>query len=292
MVLISDTKPRIGFIGQGYIGKNYADDFERRGYDIVRYALEDPYRANKEKIASCDIVFIAVPTPTTPEDFDDSIVRGALELVGEGKIAVIKSTLKPGTTMSLQKEFLSRIVLHSPEFLSRATAAYDASHPSQNIIGIPIDDLRYRASAESVSHVLPSAPALVVSSNTSEFFKYVHNTSLFVKSVFMNLLYDTAQTLGVKWEDITDAIQKDPMLAVRHPDVSHWHITPLHVGGRGIGGPCHIKDFETFARLYHDQVGDVKGEKIIDALKHKNIALLKESGKDLDLLRGVYGDSI
>ena len=40
----------VGFIGQGYIGKNYADDFERRGYEVVRYSLEEPHLNNKEKI--------------------------------------------------------------------------------------------------------------------------------------------------------------------------------------------------------------------------------------------------
>ncbi len=29
---------KIGFIGQGWIGKNYADDFEHRGYRVVRYS--------------------------------------------------------------------------------------------------------------------------------------------------------------------------------------------------------------------------------------------------------------
>ena len=46
------NKPRIGFIGQGWIGKNYADDFEKRGFTTVRYALEAPYVQNKEKIES------------------------------------------------------------------------------------------------------------------------------------------------------------------------------------------------------------------------------------------------
>ena len=27
---------KIGFIGQGWIGQNYADDFERRGFEVVR----------------------------------------------------------------------------------------------------------------------------------------------------------------------------------------------------------------------------------------------------------------
>jgi hypothetical protein len=50
-------KPQIGFIGQGWVGKNYSDDFEKRGYEVIRYSLEVPYVYNKEKIAECDIVF-------------------------------------------------------------------------------------------------------------------------------------------------------------------------------------------------------------------------------------------
>ncbi len=95
---------QIGFIGQGYVGKNTANDFESRGQDVVRYSLESEYVGNRGGIATCDIVFIAVPTPTTPTGFDFSIVREALGLVGEGKIAVIKSTLLPGTTDTLQSE--------------------------------------------------------------------------------------------------------------------------------------------------------------------------------------------
>jgi 3-hydroxyisobutyrate dehydrogenase-like beta-hydroxyacid dehydrogenase len=40
---------KIGFIGQGFIGRNYADNFEKRGFDIVRYAKEKPYDGNLEQ---------------------------------------------------------------------------------------------------------------------------------------------------------------------------------------------------------------------------------------------------
>jgi hypothetical protein len=105
------SKPRIGFIGQGWIGKNYADDFEQRGYEVVRFGLEPAYATNKERIAQCDIVLVAVPTPTTVDGFDDSIVRGVIGLVGKGKIAVIKSTMQPGTTESIQEQYPDRFVL-------------------------------------------------------------------------------------------------------------------------------------------------------------------------------------
>jgi predicted dinucleotide-binding enzyme len=72
---------KIGFIGQGWIGKNYADNFVDRGYSVVRYALEQPYSDNKDSIKECPIVFIAVPTPTTKQGFDDSYVRDALTVL-------------------------------------------------------------------------------------------------------------------------------------------------------------------------------------------------------------------
>ncbi|HWP61422.1 MAG TPA: hypothetical protein VN495_02370, partial [Candidatus Paceibacterota bacterium] len=204
---MAKKKPLIGFVGQGWIGKNYADDFERRGYKTVRYALEAPYRNNKQKVAEADIVFIAVPTPTTPKGFQDAIVRDAVANVGKGKIAVIKSTLVPGTTRSIQKQYPDILVMHCPEFLSRSTAKSDAAHPLQNIIGIPVDSKKYRDAAKLVLSVLPKAPQMIVSSETAELYKYVHNTTLFARSIYMNLLFEAAEKLGVNWDDIKQAIQ-------------------------------------------------------------------------------------
>src|SRR3989338_8022638 len=129
---------KIGFIGQGWVGKHYADDFENRGYSVLRYALEEPYVKNEAGIKDCDIVFIAVPTPTTKDGFDDSAVRSAVKLVGKGNTAVIKSTIALGTTESIQKDNPDVFVLHSPEFLPERTATFDAAHPNRNLIGIPI----------------------------------------------------------------------------------------------------------------------------------------------------------
>ncbi|MBU6323321.1 MAG: UDP-glucose/GDP-mannose dehydrogenase family protein [Patescibacteria group bacterium] len=275
---------KIGFIGQGWIGKNYADDFEARGHDVVRYALEAPYAANKDKIAACDIVFIAVPTPTTPEGFDDSIVRAVLPLVGKGRIAVVKSTVLPGTTKSLQEQFPDIFVLHNPEFLREVTAAYDAAHPDRNIVGIPVMNDEYRKKAEAVLAVLPDAPfEKIMSAHDAAFVKYAGNCFLLTKVMFMNLLYDLVEKNGGDWGDIRDAFTHDPRIGGSHTEV-------VHKSGRGAGGHCFIKDFEAFRDMYHTEVGDAYGDAILAAMKDKNIELLAKSGKDLDLLEGVYGD--
>jgi nucleotide sugar dehydrogenase len=275
---------RIGFIGQGWIGKHYADDFEKRGYEVVRFALEEPYIRNREKIGECDIVFIAVPTPTTKEGFDDSIVRGVLPLVGKGKIAVIKSTILPGTTESLQKENPDMFVLHSPEFLVESTAAYDAGHPNRNIVGIPIENDTYRVKAQTVLDVLPDAPYVrTMSSRDAEFVKYAGNCFLFTKVMYMNLLYDLVVAKGGDWKSVRDALIHDPRIGVSHTE-------PVHKTGRGAGGHCFIKDFEAFREMYDKEVQDTYGSSLLEAMAHKNIELLVNSNKDLDLLEGVYGD--
>ena len=277
---------KIGFIGQGWVGKHYANDFERRGYRVVRYGLEKRYAKNREVIKNCDIVFIAVPTPTTPKGFDDSAVRAVLPLVGNGKIAVIKSTLLPGTTERLQKAFPHCFVLHSPEFLAEATAAFDAAHPNRNLIGIPKMSARYRAKARRVLAVLPNAPyQKVMRARDAEFVKYAGNCFLFTKVVFMNLLYDLIVTRGADWRSVRDAFINDPRIGASHTN-------PLHKTGRGAGGHCFIKDFEVFHRLYKGLGRDRLGVTVLEALKEKNLALLIASGKDLELLRSVYGPSI
>jgi nucleotide sugar dehydrogenase len=277
----------IGFIGQGYIGKNYADDFERRGFTVVRYALEEPYRNNKEKIKDCDIVFIAVPTPTTPEGFDSSIIEKALQLVGSGKIAVIKSTVLPGTTSSLQQTYPGITVLVSPEFLSEATAAQDAAHPSQNIIGMSVKDTQHEQAADTVHKVLPRAPhTLTTTSEEAELFKYAHNLNGYFQVMLSNVLYDAADALGASWRKIQEAIEGDPL-------ISNRYAKPMHKTGRGAGGHCFIKDFAAFEKFYASLVpADTAGIAMLKSLEQKNIELLTNSNKDLDLLEGVYGKKI
>lgn len=277
------NKPLIGFVGQGYVGKNYADDFESRGYSVVRYSLEEPYIANKDLIKDCDIVFVAVPTPSTPKGFDASIVDGALSLIGKGKIAVIKSTIVPGMTRTLQKKNTGIILMFCPEFLSVATAAYDVANPFLNVVGIPSNSAKHKTAAETVLGILKKAPEnLICTSEEAELIKYAHNISGYMQILTFNLVYDLAEHFKADWGPIQRAIESDPLICNRYAN-------PVHKGGRGAGGFCFIKDMAAFARHYEETVGESAGSALLDAAQLKNISLLAASRKDLDLLEGVYG---
>lgn len=282
---------KLGFIGQGWIGKNYADYFEGRGFKVVRYSNELSFSQNKELIKSCDIVFISVPTPTTPQGFDSSVVEEVLSLVGNGNIAVIKSTVIPGTTEKLQKEFPGIFVLHNPEFLSEKTAKHDVENPDCNVIGIPVPDEIYKGKAKSVIDILPKVPSIICSSREAEFIKYTHNVHGFIQIVYSNLLFDLADKLELSWDVVKEFIGYDKHMTNRYAN-------PVHASGhtdkkgRGAGGHCFIKDFAAFRELHQKIVNDEKWTAILKSLEDKNIDLLKSSDKDINILKETYGDDI
>jgi UDPglucose 6-dehydrogenase len=284
---------KIGFIGQGWIGRNYANDFEGRGYPVVRYSLEKEYAHNKDLIQHCDIVFIAVPTPTTKDGFDSSIVEKALALLGKGKSAVIKSTILPGTTKKMQEKFPHLYVFHSPEFLREMHAAHDASFPKRNIIGTPSESDEHRERAKLVLSVLPNAPfSKVMSSTEAELVKYIGNCFLYEKVVFFNQMYDLVLSFGLDYNQVREAIIHDDRIGESHTIVAHASGHNQHVLGRGAGGHCFIKDYEALIEIYEKQLPeDAHGHASLHATKKKNYDLLINSGKDLDLLSGVIGDS-
>lgn len=278
-------KVKIGFIGNGYVGKNIANDFEKRGYSVVRYALEAPFNKNKEAVQECDIVFVAVPTPTTPKGFDLSIIEEVLAgLPKKKKIVVIKSTILPGTTKKLQKRFRSLTLLFCPEFLGESTAAYDAAHPIMNIIGISLDTPAHRRAAKKIMSILPYAPFTQICTSTeAEIKKYAHNTSGYVQIVIFNLFYDMARALKTDWEPIQKALVANPYIASRYS-------YPVHKGGRGAGGHCFVKDFAALKDFFRTTLPrDHYALEMLESIEKKNLELLATTRKDMDIVRGVYG---
>jgi UDPglucose 6-dehydrogenase len=276
----------IGFIGQGFIGKNYANDFENRGYEVIRYAKEEPYIANSQKIKKCDIVFIAVPTPTTPDGFNYDILSEVIYLCGANKSVVIKSTILPGTCAALQKKYPDRYIFHSPEFLTEKTAAYDAAHPTRNIIGYAVDNEEYHKRAEEILAILPGSPLnMICSDKEAETIKYASNCFLYLKVVYANILFNLASKEGSDYEKIIAGMSADPRIGNSHLGINSE-------GGRGAGGNCFIKDFAAFTAYLEKTAGSSLDLDFFRIAEEKNIELLMKSKKDISLLESVYGQGV
>jgi UDPglucose 6-dehydrogenase len=268
----------IGFIGQGFIGKNYADDFEERGYKIVRYDNQN-YSNNKDLIKTCDIVFIAVPTPSVNEKFQDNIIFEVLKLISDNKIAVIKSTIKIGTTDKMQKLYPNKYIIHSPEFLTEATAAYDARHPDRNIVGYTEKSKKI---ATSVLKIMAKAPMnLAVPCREAEIIKYANNIWFYMKVVTINTIADLCLKNNIDYEIVKKSMMGDSRVGNTHLDV-------FHKSGRGAGGHCFIKDFSCYKEMHEDSKTGKLILNLLTAAENYNKKLLQDSNKNLDILSGVY----
>lgn len=284
---------KIGFIGQGWIGKSYADDFEKRGFLVVRYSLEEPYIHNRDALRGCEVVLICVPTPTVKDGVDLTVVRSTLLLLSKGTTVVIKSTIPPGTTETLQHEFPDLYVIHSPEFLQERTASFDAANPKRNIIGIPKISDEFEQRASRVLEILPHAPFnKIMFSRNAELVKYAGNCFLYMKVIFINMLYDLVTSTGCDWDVVREAFINDPRIGTSHTNPIHksGHDEEVLAQKRGAGGHCFVKDFEAFRRLYDTYLNDKIGSDILKTIAYKNIQLLAESNKDIDILEDVYGN--
>jgi UDP-glucose 6-dehydrogenase len=89
----------------------------------------------------------------------------------------------------------------------------------------------------------------------------------------------------MNWDVLKGAFLADPMM-------SHTYLNPVHKSGRGAGGHCFIKDMEAFIQQFEKTVKDEKSLKILETIRNKNNHLLLSTGKDLDLLEGIYGRRI
>lgn len=268
----------IGIVGTGWVGSTYAKNFQARGFKTVCYSLEPAFIDNKDAVKACDVVIVAVPTPTTSTGADYGILRDVLNLIGKGKIAVIKSTILPGTTDMLQKENPQIIIIHSPEFLSVVSADHDAANPKRNVFGLPLLNDEHKKAVELLQTIFPSAPyTTVCTAVEAEIIKYSHNIGGYIRIVFHNLLYDICLNTGSEWETVKNAMAADPNSITAY-------LNPVHKNGRGAGGPCFIKDFAAF-RQFYETISDHLGSEMLESIERKNISLLKKSGKDLEALQ-------
>ncbi len=245
----------VGVMGLGMVGGALFRYFEKNrglvpqetliGYDPMKPGFQD-----LERLQKAEIVFIGVPTPyRTGEDgkigFDESYVRSAIESLRDPKIIVIKSTVLPGTTERMQREYPQHKFLFNPEFLTEVSADQDMNYPDRQLIGTTEESYSI---ALDVMHLLPMAPfERIMGAREAEMVKYYSNTWFSTKVVFANQMYDLCQALGIDYDIVKEGAAADKRIGRTHLDV-------FHKGYRGYGGKCLPKDTRALIQL-GDQLG-------------------------------------
>lgn len=266
---------QIAMIGTGYVGLVSGACFSEFGIDVVCVDMDAEKIARLEDgnlpiyepgldvlvadnvsagrlyfttdlraaVASSDVVFIAVGTPSRRGDghADLSFVHAAAAQVAEAldgyTVVVTKSTVPVGTGNDVERIIRETRpdadydVVSNPEFLREGSAIEDFMRPDRVVIGTDSD------AAKSVMHSLYrplsliETPILFTNRETAELIKYATNAFLATKISFINELSNLCEEVGADVRDVSKGMGLDGRIGRKflHP-------------GPGYGGSCFPKD--------------------------------------------------
>ena len=237
-----ESGKKIGIIGLGYVGGAVRHWFENQKNKPALFFYDKHKNiGSPDEVNRADVIFIAVPTPFTFErGYDNSSVEESVANTKDSKTIVIKSTVLPGTTASLQKKYPQKKILFNPEFLKAKTSIKDFIHPDRQIIGVTKES---KGEAELILRLLPKAPhARVIPSAEAEMVKYFGNLFLSTKVIFANQIYDLCSRLGINYNAVKECAALDPRIGGSHLDISKDDY-------RGYGGGCFPKDVKALIQL-------------------------------------------
>lgn len=246
---MSPARSSIGVIGKGFVGTVIADYYRENGYYVKSFDIKGNCDS-LESVARQDIIFLAIMLPDNGlSKRDKDNLDWTLGLLPPNAIVVIKSTVAPGTTLSLQREHGQLNLFFSPEFLTEATAREDFRHPPFTILGVTYTSNRVREKLiNAVLKVLPASPpdrTFVIGSSEAEMLKMVRNSYLALKLTAFNQIFDVCSKAGVDYGTVRDILAKDNWIGDSHNII--WH-----KGKRGFSGKCLPKDLHCLINFCND----------------------------------------
>ena len=250
-------KQKIGIVGNGFVGGAVRFGFSSSvGCEAeVRVYDKNPLKSThtlEETINQSDFIFLSVPTPANKDgSINIDILDDALSEINQickgqkqspSNVILIRSTVVPGTTWSLQQKYSNLNLLFNPEFLTERSANFDFINQSRFIIGSDDSDLSKQQS-KSFKNLIKDrfgdcVAILETNYETAEMIKYMSNCFFATKVSFMNEMYQIAKKVNVDWEDAVSGFVSDGRIGHSHLGV------PGHDGKFGFGGSCFPKDIQ------------------------------------------------
>jgi len=188
---------KLGVIGLGTVGNAVHESFSTIGHDVRYFDIK--YSASTiSDVLDAEVVFVCVPTKMNDTDgsCDTSIVQSVIDELNQNHYTgtiVIKSTVMPGTTERLIKEYPQLNIVCSPEFLRAKTALADFLY-NQDVLVIGTNDTNTYKFIKTL-HNRICTNARMVHPTEAEVIKYFNNIHHAVHVVFANMMYDTCNAL-------------------------------------------------------------------------------------------------
>ena len=249
------SKTKVGVIGNGFVGEAISFAFSSIAkiyiYDI------DPSKCldDIESVHGCDFVFVCVPTPMYEDGSQDlSYVESVFKLAKSKPVYILKSTVIPGTTEKLTKQYPNFKIIFSPEFLTERTAKLDMLTQSRIILG---GELSLTEKVKVLFNKRFKIKNIIqTDSKTAELTKYMNNTFFATKVSIMNEFKMLSDKIGANWDDALRGFVSDGRIGDSHLNV------PGHDGKLGYGGTCFPKDVNallSFSKKHGIELNSIAG---------------------------------
>jgi UDPglucose 6-dehydrogenase len=235
---------KIGVIGVGKVGSAISFGFQRIGHEVLQHDVK--LNTQLKDVLTAQLVFVCVPTPQSADGHCNrqlvyDVVRDLAGAEYKGLI-VVKSTVTPGTTDSLQSSWPNLRLAFCPEFL-RERAAFSDFVENQDIC---IAGVYHFKDAELIAHAHGSLPKHFshMRPHEAEFCKYFCNTFNALRIVFANQFYEVCKTVGADYAVIKNAVVKRENIGDHYLECNEQF--------RAFGGSCLPKDTAGFAAFIRD----------------------------------------
>jgi len=235
---------KVGIIGMGYVGGAIASSLPSE-LTVCYDPFIRQYDSSFEEVKNCDAVVICVPTPVRYDgSCNTSTIHTTLDKLNEGTefkgVIISKSTATPDFYKSMQARYNN--LVHVPEFLRASSANEDYANSTFAIYG---GDPKWTAIAEQVLTQGTYSPTKSLHTNieTASLYKYLANTFLASKVIWMNEFKTLADSIGVDWKAVQLCCGLDSRIGIGHTEV------PGPDGKFGYGGACFPKDISAIMSL-------------------------------------------
>lgn len=227
---------KIGIVGCGTVGTAIKNLFTGRA-EIISWDItfSNPYPSSE--FSACDCAFVCVPTPSAGDGSANlDSVHDALRRLPTARI-VLKSTVPPGTTTELAKEF-GKDLCYWPEYISESS--YVNPFFADRIESVPFVILGGSATNRAwalgiLQRVLgPARQYFQCSELEAELIKYAENAFFATKVTFANEMQRICDAHGADWNMVREGWILDPRISPMH--------TLAFSHDPGFSGNCLPKD--------------------------------------------------
>lgn len=280
---IKENNINIGISGIGFVGSAMMNSFIINGYRNnglnKNLFLYDPINANINKditeLLKVDILFLCLPTQYdySTGEYNKSCIYENCEFLNSNNFkgaVIIKSTVEPEITNSLQIKFPNLNLIHNAEFLKAKTALYDMHNSDQIVLGK--SQTCNQNVFENVIHfykkMYKTSKISICTSTESEIMKIACNTFYAMKIQYFTELYGMCEKINQNNNNICNFQKiKDMMISNNRINPSDTTV-PGPDGKISYGGLCYPKDTNALCK-YMKQL-DIPHEMIEAMINERN----------------------